>query len=683
MHFNLNKKNISLFNRISIKANSAALNYRPDIDGLRAIAVTLVVIFHFFPDFLKSGFIGVDIFFVISGYLISKNILFDLNKNTFNFFEFYARRIRRIFPSLILILIFNFIFGWFYLLSDEFKLLGIQIAGGASFISNFLLLKESGYFETPAASMPLLHLWSLAIEEQFYILWPIILWASSYCKIRSMALIIILAITSFVLNLQELDLSIAAGFYLPQARFWEILIGAILAFKIDRSFFGITNLSFKKSTIDSLALMGMATISISACTIPVKASFPGWWAILPIAGTALVIISGKEAWINRVFLSNPILVCIGIISFPIYLWHWPLLVYTKILYGHTPSHAIRVAIILISILLAFLTYTVIERPLRFGMNKNIKTMILILLMIVVGTIGFSTYEEKGFPLRSYQKKFDRYTSSIRRSELLSQCIDISHAYDKDGNWFCTVGDSNSHHLDYFAFGDSHVSSLIPAFEKFAGENNLSIAIAGASGCPALLGIQSMRGAAATQEYNCEKLNSRIFDYVKSNRIPNVILVGRWTYYTGGLTRPEEFNIISKDPDKATSRQTSKNDFSWSLKNTVEKFNDIGVNVYIIEDNPQQIIGPNEALRASGHQSDQSLNKYSVPYHAHVLDQTHTNNIIYSQHAHIISFNNILCKGENCPIVNDGKFIYFDGNHLTVDGALLVYPELSRQLLSRP
>ena len=203
--------------------------YRPDIDGMRAIAVASVVIFHAFPELLPGGFIGVDIFFVISGFLISTIIFDSLDKGSFSFSEFYSRRIKRIFPALLLVLITSYLFGWFILSMDEYKQLGKHIAAGASFLSNFALRAEAGYFDNSAETKPLLHLWSLGIEEQFYIAWPMILWLGWKARFNPIAITILLAASSFLLNIMEIERDPVATFYHPQTRAWELLFGSTLA----------------------------------------------------------------------------------------------------------------------------------------------------------------------------------------------------------------------------------------------------------------------------------------------------------------------------------------------------------------------------------------------------------------------------------------------------------------------
>lgn len=215
-----------------LKSHSSHLShpkYRPDIDGLRAIAVLSVVAYHAFPDWLQGGFIGVDVFFVISGYLISTIIFQNLDTGTFSFAEFYARRINRIFPALLLVLVASYVFGWFALLADEYKQLGKHIAAGAGFISNIALWNEAGYFDNSAELKPLLHLWSLGIEEQFYIVWPLLLWLFWKLKFNPFTITIFVAVVSFYLNVKGINEDAVAAFYSPQTRFWELLCGSLFA----------------------------------------------------------------------------------------------------------------------------------------------------------------------------------------------------------------------------------------------------------------------------------------------------------------------------------------------------------------------------------------------------------------------------------------------------------------------
>ena len=361
------------------------MKYRCDIDGLRAIAVLSVIGFHAFG--VRGGFVGVDIFFVISGFLISTILLTNLNNNTFSFFNFYAKRIKRIFPALILILSVNFILGWFILLPDEYKQLGKHIAGASTFISNFLLWKEAGYFDTAAATKPLLHLWSLGVEEQFYIIWPLLLWVAWKKNFNLIYTIGMVAVISFILNIKGIRSDSIAAFYSPQTRFWELLCGSFIAW--------LTLLNQKKSYSSSksiifnniLSFCGLLLIIFSLFALTKDNYFIGPLALLPTLGTVCIIIAGSEAWINRAILSHRTLVWFGLISFPLYLWHWPLLVFSKLSIsgGTFDPRTAKILAVIASIILAWLTYKLLETPVRFGKNSKTKISILIVLISIINT----------------------------------------------------------------------------------------------------------------------------------------------------------------------------------------------------------------------------------------------------------------------------------------------------------
>ena len=374
--------------------------YRPDIDGLRAVAVLSVVAFHAFPHRMPGGFIGVDIFFVISGFLISTIIFQNLEKNTFSFLGFYARRVRRIFPALLLVLIFSYAFGWIALFADEYKQLGRHIAAGAGFVSNLVLWSESGYFDNDSDTKPLLHLWSLGIEEQFYIVWPFVLWLAWKKQFNLLTLGVLVWIASFYLNIQGVRKDVVATFYSPWTRFWELFAGSVLAWFVlhNKTRFQITDKDGRiLSNIISFA--GCLLLVYGFWRITKAESFPGWWAIAPVLGAVLIILAGSDAWLNRAVLSNKIAVWFGLISFPLYLWHWPLLSFARIVESGTPARNVRITAVLLSVALAWLTYRFVERPIRFGKNRKVKAFVLVFLMLVVGYVGYNAYARDGLKFR--------------------------------------------------------------------------------------------------------------------------------------------------------------------------------------------------------------------------------------------------------------------------------------------
>lgn len=377
-------------------------SYRPDVDGLRAVAILLVVLFHAFPKLLKSGYVGVDIFFVISGFLISNIIFKELLKNhRVSLGHFYIRRINRIFPALILMFIACFCFGWVALFPDEYQQLNKHILGGSSFVSNIMLWNENGYFDTVASTKPLLHLWSLGIEEQFYIFWPILVWLSWKGSFKRLyTLIAIVFFVSFALNIKTVSHDVTAAFYLPQTRFWELLSGSFLAALSLQS--GLSkSISKGKEQLfaNSQSLIGLLLIVIALLVIKGGKHFPGWGALLPTLGAALIIGAGGRAWFNRAILSNQIVVWIGLISFPLYVWHWPLLSYAYILNGGIPTWQVRIVAVFIAFILAILTYLLVEKPLRSLENKKLSALFLVVFMLFLGLLGFWGYKNKGLPTR--------------------------------------------------------------------------------------------------------------------------------------------------------------------------------------------------------------------------------------------------------------------------------------------
>lgn len=434
--------------------------HRPDIDGLRAVSILLVVGFHAFPTIVLGGFIGVDIFFVISGFLISKIIFESLAQNQFSFLEFYRRRINRIFPALILVMIACFVFGWFFLFSDEFMQLGKHIAGGAGFISNLVLWNESGYFDNGADEKPLLHLWSLGIEEQFYIVWPIMLWFSWKYRINPLITSIAIWGLSFFLNIDKIESDVATTFYAPQTRFWELQVGAMLAYGIVRKPVALTGPLYNVKSVLGLALIAAGLILISNTT-----DFPGWWALLPTIGAALIIGSEPGAWVNKL-LSNKLLVWLGLISYSLYLWHWPILTFLRIIRGRDLSIEASLLALALSTILAYLTYKFIETPLRNSSNNRVKALALIVLMLIIGSVGYLTFSKEGFVHRQIAKDSAKIQHefalgvrwSYEHNELCLKNFPFDEAIEY-GHWFCMQNRDEKPTL--LILGNSFANHLYP------------------------------------------------------------------------------------------------------------------------------------------------------------------------------------------------------------------------------
>jgi peptidoglycan/LPS O-acetylase OafA/YrhL len=382
--------------------------YRSDIDGLRALAVGGVAIFHAFPQALPGGFAGVDVFFVISGFLITSLILAELRTGRFSLASFYGRRIRRIFPALAFILSVVLVFAWYVCFDDEYRAIGRHTAGGAAFISNLLFWQEAGYFDKSAALKPLLHLWSLGVEEQFYIIFPLLAWLAFRIRSNLQGMVVVLIALSFAANLKLAATNHTADFFSPVARMWELGIGCALAvFSLGRESTTTRRqsfnapLHFSQHIIHELAAcLGLALTLGSFFVLTASSVFPGWSAILPTIGCALLIWAGDKAAINRRLLSARPLVWLGLISFPLYLWHWPILSFLRVLSFEEPSPGIRAFALIVAVGLACLTYIFVEKPFRFGGYRRSKIVALSLWVLLVGTFGFVVYLQNGIPART-------------------------------------------------------------------------------------------------------------------------------------------------------------------------------------------------------------------------------------------------------------------------------------------
>lgn len=439
--------------------------YRPDIDGLRAMAILSVVIFHAFPSGLPGGFVGVDVFFVISGFLISSIVFRSLQRGDFSFAEFYAHRVKRIFPALIVVLTTCYALGWFVLLPDEFKQLGKHMAAGAGFVQNFVLRKEVGYFDVAAELKPLLHLWSLAIEEQFYLVYPVLVFVAWRLRLNVLTVIVLLCLLSFGLNVTATVKRPAVAFFMPQTRFWELLLGSMLAYlqffkraemsawmqhwAFHPALFHYPPLSVWRATVlnNLLSVLGISLLVAAVFFINKSKHFPGWWVLLPVLGAFLLILAGPEALVNRTILANRLMVFVGIISYPLYLWHWPILSFARILESEAPSPEIRAAAVTLSAVLSWLTYRLIERPIRFGKKTWVKTALLCGTLAIVGYIGYNAFQRNGLEFRV--KPFVKFSKAAGEWDYPGKLLPgklggIDYFYLPSGRKSVTlfVGDSN-------------------------------------------------------------------------------------------------------------------------------------------------------------------------------------------------------------------------------------------------
>ncbi len=514
------------------------ITYRPDIDGLRACAVLAIVGFHAMPELINGGFVGVDIFFVISGFLITSIIVRSVEDGSFSFWHFYARRIRRIFPALILVLIATVALGSLFLLPDSYERLGKHVIAGSLFSSNFLLWSEAGYFDTMSEFKPLLHLWSLGIEAQFYILWPIILVAIWKLARFRTYLIAGIAIASFGLNIYFLGGYPVATFYSPLTRYWELMLGALLVIGFQRNalikvvafrqFFSFPkHLNIFSNTV---SFVGIALIAASIAVFDKGTAFPWWNALIPPAGAVLVIAAGSGAWPNRYLLSNRIAVFIGLISYPLYLWHWPLLTYLRI---YMPDktinlNALKLVVLCCSLIAAELTYRLLEAPLRnIRLTTVAKTLGLLSLVPIVigGTVVFGAMD-KIERLETFNKLLIKdlreEVSAVNNGYRTGACFLNPGQTQNDFSQSCRASDKT----EILLWGDSYAASLYPGLRELFLNPDEQISQYTASACPPAIDFDMK----PTNRPNCRGINKRIFSEIKSQRPDVIILAASWQSY---------------------------------------------------------------------------------------------------------------------------------------------------------
>ncbi len=635
--------------------------YRVDIDGLRAIAVLSVVGFHAFPGRVMGGFVGVDIFFIISGFLISSIILSSLNKDTFSFSEFYERRVRRIFPALILVLAACYVFGWFALLPDEYKQLGKHITASAGFVSNLFFWQEAGYFDNTAETKPLLHLWSLGIEEQFYIVWPLLLYLAWKRRFNFLILAATIAVISFTVNVSFRHSDPIQAFYSPLTRFWELLMGSILAYltlqkvSLMNKVMQLLHLqNSEQNTAISLrnaqSILGALLIGLAVLLITKDMAFPGWWALLPAVGTCFIISAGQHAWFNRVVLSRRILVWIGLISYPLYLWHWPLLSFARIMENRIPSYGIRLVAITLALVFAWLTYRLVEHPLRFGKHGKSKVITLTLIMSVLASLGYATYTQDGLKQRLPE-------------EVLVQAGLVERTVEK--NWLiwssCGVkGEPRECRIlnpkkvpDIALLGDSHAMHFALALEDIYSLSGKNIIVMAKPGCFPFF----EKGEHGILNTLCNGfMENALNSIMTSASIKTVVLGNFLTARIDGNKR--HFSRIKDAMYSTLSRLVGENkDVIFMVDVAVMPFDPI-------ECVPvRPIYLPNHQFRKACSVQKEFFYEQNKEYHQLINAARKEFPMVK-----FIDAYEYFCDEITCNAVVDGKLLYRDDHHLNAEGA---------------
>jgi peptidoglycan/LPS O-acetylase OafA/YrhL len=499
-------------------------SYRPDVDGLRALAVLAVIAFHGFPEYVAGGFVGVDVFFVISGFLISGIILDENRLGVFSLRSFYARRIRRIFPALLLVLVVSLVAGWWLLLPADMVRLGKQLAASAAFVSNFYLWFQSGYFSPDARTFPLLHLWSLGVEEQFYIVWPLIIIGLRRKPNWIIFAIVLIGVSSFYLNVALID-NHEADFYSPVTRAWELMLGASLAWLRRRDEMALPS----RRSADIATIAGLILILGSALLFDQQSSYPGWLALVPTIGASLILWGGANSGVASSILSARALVFVGLISYPLYLWHWPLLVFSAA-FKFAPLTQLEVGLVVaVSFILAWLTYELVESKFRAGRPNRAKIATLGTGMIFVAVAGFFIIEGQGFETRFPKELLEiaevrGYPTSWRVDECL---------IDPKKETTFGKGCMEETRPLLFVWGDSTATALMPGLRQLQNERNFGLAQFTSNSCGPWLSVN------VPGNPNCRSINDEVLGIVSRARPDVVVLHGR------GSTRPEDIAGLKK------------------------------------------------------------------------------------------------------------------------------------------
>ncbi len=530
--------------------------HRADIDGLRGLAVLSVFAVHSIPDAVHGGFIGVDIFFVISGYLICLLTLQAQGEGRFSMLGFYARRIKRIAPALLVVLAACLLFAVTLAFPRQTREVGQHVAGGSAFVSNWVLWREAGYFDRSSEFKPLLHLWSLGIEEQFYLVWPLLALALARWRQRAVVLILLALLASFALNLLFIESKPKGTFFLPPTRFWELLMGVCLAHctywfeggpvgAVTRQL-GLPSRA-QPALANFSAFAGAALLVLATLLIDKTDHFPGAWALLPTLGTVLLIAAGPRAWVNRHLLSTAVLQFYGRISFSLYLWHWPLLTFPLLL-GYRPEWLDLMAILCVSVALAFLTQRWIEAPARYSQRAPFTVPWLLTGLCLTGLAGWALSVSDGMlsrypalvqPVAAAHAQDDYEHYRVGRCFLRSE--QPAQAWGAD----CVDPPVGGGPLVWL-WGDSHAAALYPGLRALQTQATQPwrLAQTTAALCPPLPGPQNRFSP------HCAQAHERALELMALHRPDTVILAGAWSLYN----RPDDASLPALEGLRLTAQR---------------------------------------------------------------------------------------------------------------------------------
>ncbi len=648
----------------------SALKYRPDIDGLRAVAVILVLLYHADLWDVNGGYIGVDVFFVISGFLITSLIVADLKTGSFSFLDFWERRIRRILPALGVVTATTLVAGWFLFLPQDYAVLGQQAASQALFSSNMLFYSLSGYFAAENSTKPLLHTWSLAVEEQYYFIVPFLL-AGLFAKVRQKTVVCLAGLTviSFAASVWAVKYYPDAAFYLLPFRAWELLVGSLLAFVPRREEGEHT------SKINNIvAFGGLAAILAAGISYTPKTAFPGMAALLPCLGAAAIIYAGRanaqSTYVGRMLSLRPV-VFVGLISYSLYLWHWPLLMFAEYVPLIETRSLQRILLLLLSALLSYLTWKYVEQPCRRKSGKEgrsdrrfiYKSAITGLALFAVA--GIVLWQMKGFPARWSESALQYANGKDDRSPH-TECVNTS-PQDVRADGLCQTN-PEAGKPQFLVWGDSFSDSMAPAFFDLSKKYGKNGYIASRHSCAPILDMRQGHGA---DSEICKNFNDAVLDLIKRHKIRHVILIGNWNSW---FRIRDAFFVSEGWYDKYRARFDNMS--VAGAQRTADLLIEAGAKPYVMVAPPTLSFNAPLLLAFENKFAVKDVKSYT-PIEKYKKDRENGIGKFMNANADgkvvFIDSLPIFCQDDRCISQYDGSALYFDRNHLTTHGAALAEP----------
>ncbi len=486
----------------------------------------LVVLFHAFPGRLAGGFIGVDIFFVISGYLISSIILKEISTHRFTIIGFYKKRINRIFPALIFVLLFSLIAARILMLKTEMADFNLSVFFSTTFLANIFFLNTLNYFDNTAEDHPLLHFWSLGVEEQFYIFWPLLLvFIARKPQLVALSIISFLLASSFFLNILFVEKYQSHVFYSPVTRLWELGFGSLCAYYKTTNIEVWLKAKLPFSYVDDIfTTLGLSLIIYCELIIKPSSAFPGWYALLPVVGSGLIILFGGNSKLSGSLLANPILVFIGLISYPLYLWHWPLLSFSHINQGYLITTNFKLGLVIASFFFAVVTYYFVEVPIRFKIKHQLKPLFLLIGLFAIGAYSLLSYRHQLLAVSSDSDNFVTfYKKYVQNNDFVKNNRVDCGFINNDGSLRDSLPedcDKSDVRPSILLWGDSHAYQFYSGLNMIAGKPYQLLQVA-SSGCEPF----DPERQHLHKKKNCLTANKRSLNIIRSTK-PNLVLLAQ-------------------------------------------------------------------------------------------------------------------------------------------------------------